>query len=125
MKAISSILLTQRRQSPRHSGRFGVPAVVAHRFLNFDRGGGVHYSFLLRKSRTCTAGISIRNGQQQSSSFSSFHFASSEYERCFQDLPKPDVAFLKESSVAFLDAFDQQGWYDDPVSRRCGTVYDN
>ena len=90
MKAIS--FLTKR--VPRRT-RFGYP--LGARFADFDRG-------VFRKS-TMNAGQS-----------SSFHFASSEYERCFRDLPKPDVGFLKETSVAFLDAFDKKLWYEDPVS---------
>lgn len=91
MRAVS--LLTQR--VPRRT-RFGSPAAVA-RLVDFDLG----YS---RKS-------TMNSGQS-----ASFHFASSEYERCFRDLPVPNVGFLKDSSIAFLDAFDKQLWHDDPVS---------
>ena len=90
MKAIS--FLTQRL--PRRT-RFGSPAVA--RLVDFDRG-------VSRKS-------TMNPGQS-----ASFHFASSEYERCFRDLPEPNVGFLKGSSIAFLDAFDKQLWHDDPVS---------
>ena len=91
MKAIS--FLTQRL--PRRT-RFGSPAVA--RLVDFDRG-------VSRKS-------SMNPGQS-----ASFHFASSEYDRCFQDLPKPNVGFLKDSSIAFLDGFDKELWYKDPVSK--------
>lgn len=47
---------------------------------------------------------------------SSFHFASSEYAKCFLGLPKPDVGMLKESAFQFLDTFDKELWYQDPIS---------
>ncbi|MGK3747908.1 MAG: hypothetical protein ACI8RD_000198 [Bacillariaceae sp.] len=46
----------------------------------------------------------------------SFHFASSEYAKCFRDQPEPDVNMLKQSAVDFLDTFDKESWYKDPVS---------
>ena len=45
----------------------------------------------------------------------SFHFASSEYAKCFRGMPKPNVGMLKESAVNFLDNFDEESWYRDPV----------
>jgi hypothetical protein len=45
----------------------------------------------------------------------SFHFASSEYAKCFRDQPEPDVNMLKQSAVDFLDTFDKESWYKDPV----------
>ena len=45
----------------------------------------------------------------------SFHFASSEYAKCFRDQPEPDVDMLKQSAVDFLDTFDKELWYKDPV----------
>ena len=94
MNAISSLTHSFSRRT-----RFGLPLAV--RLTDFDR----------RKS--------IMNNTGQSSSF---HFASSEYEKCFRDLPKPDVPFLKASSIEFLDAFDKASWYEDPVR---GSVNDS
>jgi hypothetical protein len=46
----------------------------------------------------------------------SFHFASTEYAKCFQDLPIPDVGYLKKSAIDYLDnTFDEESWYNDPV----------
>jgi hypothetical protein len=47
----------------------------------------------------------------------SFHFASSEYAACFQDLPVPDIPKLRKSAVDYIDSFDAQTWYNDPVRR--------
>eukprot|EP00536_Pseudo-nitzschia_multiseries_P017700 jgi/Psemu1/299529/fgenesh1_pm.1737_\ len=46
----------------------------------------------------------------------SFHFASSEYVACFNELPEPDVGTLKESAINALAAFDKEAWYQDPIS---------
>jgi hypothetical protein len=45
----------------------------------------------------------------------SFHFASSEYAASFADLPTPDTKAIRTSAVQYLDAFDPQSWYNDPV----------
>ena len=45
----------------------------------------------------------------------SFHFGSSDYAKAFQNLPTPDVPALKESALKYLDNFNEQSWYDDPV----------
>jgi hypothetical protein len=45
----------------------------------------------------------------------SFHFASSEYAASFLDLPDPDTNAIRASAVEYLDAFDPQSWYNDPV----------
>jgi hypothetical protein len=50
------------------------------------------------------------------SSKMSFHFASSEYAKCFQDLPIPNVPKLRTSAIEYLDAFDKESWFNDPVS---------
>eukprot|EP00581_Thalassiosira_minuscula_P008497 CAMPEP_0183706686 /NCGR_PEP_ID=MMETSP0737-20130205/3445_1 /TAXON_ID=385413 /ORGANISM="Thalassiosira miniscula, Strain CCMP1093" /LENGTH=808 /DNA_ID=CAMNT_0025934161 /DNA_START=81 /DNA_END=2507 /DNA_ORIENTATION=- len=44
-----------------------------------------------------------------------FNFASSQYASCFEDIPTPDVAKLRKDAISYLDAFDKQSWYDDPV----------
>lgn len=51
----------------------------------------------------------------------SFHFASSEYAASFVDLPVPDTKAIRASAVQYLDAFDPQSWYNDPV-RSCSRV---
>lgn len=45
----------------------------------------------------------------------SFHFASTEYTECFQDLPKPDIPKIRESAIRYLDNFDEKEWFNDPV----------
>jgi hypothetical protein len=45
----------------------------------------------------------------------SFHFASRDYANAFQNLPVPDVPALKQSALEYLDSFNEQSWYDDPV----------
>ncbi|KAL9182185.1 hypothetical protein ACHAXT_012837 [Thalassiosira profunda] len=44
-----------------------------------------------------------------------FNFASSQYASCFDDIPTPDVPKLRKDAVEYLDSFDKQSWYDDPV----------
>lgn len=46
-----------------------------------------------------------------------FHFASNEYTKAFRNLPKPDVEAIRNSSKDYLQSFDPQLWYDDPVSQ--------
>lgn len=46
----------------------------------------------------------------------SFHFASSEYAKCFRGMPEPNVGMLKKSAVDFLDTFDEEAWYRDPIA---------
>lgn len=46
----------------------------------------------------------------------SFHFASSDYAKAFAGLPDPDVPKLKQSALDYLEQFDEQSWYQDPVS---------
>ncbi len=96
MNAISFLTKSFSRRT-----RFGYPIVV--RLTDFDQGV-------------------FRNSTMNTGQSSSFHFASSEYEKCFRDLPKPDVLFLKQSSIEFLDEFDKTSWYEDPVR---GSVYHN
>jgi hypothetical protein len=45
----------------------------------------------------------------------SFHFASSDYAACFQNLPKPDVPKIRDSAIQYLESFDENEWYKDPV----------
>ena len=54
--------------------------------------------------------------QQHQQQKMSFHFGSSDYAKAFQDLPTPDVPALKEAALKYLDNFDGQLWYEDPVS---------
>ena len=54
-----------------------------------------------------------------------FHFASHDYMRTFRDLPKPDIEAIRNSSKVYLQSFDPQLWYDDPVRRiQCASAVD-
>jgi len=44
-----------------------------------------------------------------------FHFASSEYNATFQGLPGVNTDVLRSQALAYLDSFDKQVWYDEPV----------
>lgn len=46
----------------------------------------------------------------------SFHFGTTEYAACFNNLPTPDPARLRENALYYLDSFSPQLWYDSPVS---------
>ena len=45
----------------------------------------------------------------------SFHFGSSEYAQCFPDLPTPDTKAIKASALEYLNTFDPNSWFTDPV----------
>lgn len=53
--------------------------------------------------------------QQHSQQQMSFHFASSDYAASFQGVPVPDIPKIRQSAVEYLDQFDPQSWYDDPI----------
>ena len=42
--------------------------------------------------------------------------ASTEYKSCFGGLPIADGVKLREDTIAYLDTFDAQTWFDDPVT---------
>jgi hypothetical protein len=67
-------------------------------------------TFSLLKQRACH-----RRRQAQTVSF---HFGSSDYAASFQDLPVPDIDAIRKSAIDYLDKFDPQKWYSDPV-RTC------
>ena len=46
----------------------------------------------------------------------SYNFASSSYLKCFGDVPIADGVKLRADTIAYMDAFDPQSWYDDPVT---------
>lgn len=50
------------------------------------------------------------------SSIRTFHFATGEYTACFHDLPTVDTSLLRDQAKEYLESFDRQIWYDDPVS---------
>jgi hypothetical protein len=45
----------------------------------------------------------------------SFHFASSEYAACFQNLPTPDTSILHSDTIDYLSSFDRQEWFQSPI----------
>ena len=45
----------------------------------------------------------------------SFNFASTQYASCFQDIPTANVNKLRKDALEYLDTFDHNLWYDDPV----------
>jgi len=49
-----------------------------------------------------------------------YDFASAAYTACFGDLPVPDTAALRRQTLEYLAAFDEQTWYDDPVTTMIG-----
>lgn len=51
-----------------------------------------------------------------------FNFASSQYASCFDEIPTPDVVKLRKDAVKYLDSFDKQSWYDDPVRSSSGNA---
>jgi len=44
-----------------------------------------------------------------------FHFASKQFAKCLVDLPEPDMVKMRQDAVAFMEAFDSNSWYSDPV----------
>ena len=46
----------------------------------------------------------------------STNFASSTYASAFMALPKPDVQGFRKSTFIYLENFDVNKWYDEPVS---------
>lgn len=44
-----------------------------------------------------------------------FHFASQDYAACFRNLPEPDTASLRAAALEYMDSFDPQLWYNEPV----------
>ena len=65
---------------------------------------------------TNTSTTRSNNNNINSIATRNFNFASSQYASCFQDIPTPDVAKLRRDALEYLDSFDKQVWYDDPVS---------
>ena len=58
------------------------------------------------------AGANIRPGLQKRN----YNFASSEYKSYFGGLPVADGVQLRKDTIAYLDKFDQDKWYNDPVT---------
>ncbi|KAL3761781.1 hypothetical protein ACHAWU_001297 [Discostella pseudostelligera] len=44
-----------------------------------------------------------------------YNFASTQYASCFTDIPTADAEKLRKDAVSYLDSFDKQSWYNDPV----------
>lgn len=47
---------------------------------------------------------------------SSFNFGSPAYAECFDNLPIADVNTLRKSTLDYLERFDRQEWYDNPIT---------
>mmetsp|Transcript_19983 Transcript_19983/g.52332 ORF Transcript_19983/g.52332 Transcript_19983/m.52332 type:complete len:740 (-) Transcript_19983:434-2653(-) len=45
-----------------------------------------------------------------------YNFASTEYKKAFGGLPIADGVKLRQDTIAYLDSFDAQTWYSDPVT---------
>ena len=45
-----------------------------------------------------------------------YNFASTEFKSCFGGLPIADGVKLRKDTIAYLDQFDEQMWYDDPAT---------
>eukprot|EP00934_Nitzschia_sp_Nitz4_P008922 Nitzschia sp. Nitz4//scaffold85_size83877//30632//32860//NITZ4_005225-RA/size83877-augustus-gene-0.149-mRNA-1//1//CDS//3329559125//8912//frame0 len=65
--------------------------------------------------RPCPISSNISKTALKSQQVMSFHFASSEYASCFQNLPVPDVPKIRKSAIDYIDNFDAQSWYTDPI----------
>ena len=55
----------------------------------------------------------IRSTKQQ---LRHYNFASTKYKECFGGLPIADGVKLRQDTIAYLDTFDPQSWYTDPVT---------
>jgi hypothetical protein len=63
------------------------------------------------------AGRQIKVASQSVVGERTFHFASNDYTKCFYNLPQPDMDALRNSSRVYLQSFDPQTWYNDPVRK--------
>ncbi|KAL7536023.1 hypothetical protein ACHAXR_006864 [Thalassiosira sp. AJA248-18] len=93
---------------PRCSSSLGSPAraLSAGRIL-----GGIKKSNI----NCCVSSSSLGANTSQKIMTRQFNFASSQYASCFDEIPTPDVDKLRKDAVDYLDSFDKQSWYDDPV----------
>ena len=73
-------------------------------------------------ARTMASAVPESNALSSKSMVGGYNFASTEYAGCFRDLPKPNTDALRESALQYLDTFDKQKWYDDPV-RTCRYIF--
>jgi hypothetical protein len=72
--------------------------------------------FLARMGRTSSRWTGVnRPSPTAAVSRRCFHFASQEYAACFQTLPEPDTASLRVAALDYLDSFDPEKWYAEPV----------
>ena len=70
---------------------------------------------LRRRGGLNNSSIATISQQRQTTPRRQFNFASSQYASCFTEIPTPDVDKLRKDAVEYLDKFDKQTWYDDPV----------
>ena len=64
---------------------------------------------IISGARRCAIRTTIIGSRRQ------FNFASSSYASAFFEIPTPDVDKLRKDAVAYLESFDKQSWYDNPV----------
>ena len=54
-----------------------------------------------------------------------YNFASTRYKECFGGLPIADGVKLRQDTIDYLDTFDPQSWYSDPVTSIVNGKYAN
>lgn len=66
---------------------------------------------------TCNAArlIPYTSNLVNQSKRAAFHFASSEYAACFQDLPTQDTVITRSDALHYIASFDRQEWFRSPI----------
>jgi hypothetical protein len=72
----------------------------------------------LKSMAHCTAQIAakMKRGGGTATGLRSFHFGTKEYSACFHGLPVVDTQRLRDSTISYLDSFDAELWYTDPIA---------
>ena len=73
-------------------------------------------SFQRQQRRAKASAVPNHSQRHATTSAFGYNFASTGYNDCFRDLPKPNTDALRASAMAYLEKFDQKKWYDEPVS---------
>jgi hypothetical protein len=63
-----------------------------------------------RPNSGLTAGLVVTSQRR------AYNFGSPAYNACFAGQPSPDGARLRADALTYLEGFDPQAWYDDPVA---------